>query len=116
MIEFLWREPEVDEADWDKHVTRGAAGRPMLVETRERLGAVPDDGWVASAIETAVLDATVALGFVNDEGRPRLAKTQGPVRVATTGRAVGPPLWESLEQLGRERTLARLDAALARAA
>ena len=116
MIEFLWREPEVDEADWDKHVTRGAAGRPMLVETRERLGALPDDGWVASAIETAVLDATVALGFVNDEGRPRLAKTQGPVRVATTGRAVGPPLWESLEQLGRERTLARLDAALARAA
>jgi glutamyl-tRNA synthetase len=116
MIEFLWREPEVDEADWDKHVTRGAAGRPMLAETRERLGALPDEDWVASAIETAVLDATVALGFVNDEGRPRLAKTQGPVRVATTGRAVGPPLWESLEQLGRERTLARLDAALARAA
>ena len=58
----------------------------------------------------------MALGFVNDDGRPRLAKTQGPVRVATTGRAVGPPLWESLEQLGRKRTLARLDAALARAA
>lgn len=116
MIEFLWREPEIDQADWDKHVTRGAAGRPMLAETRERLEAIAEDDWVASTIESAVLEATVSLGFVNDEGRPRLAKTQGPVRVATTGRAVGPPLWESLEQLGRKRTLARLDAALARGA
>lgn len=116
MIEFLWREPEIDEADWDKHVVRGAAGRPMLQETRDRLGVLTGDSWVAPTIETAVLESTIALGFVNDEGRPRLAKTQGPVRVATTGRAVGPPLWESLEHLGRERTLARLDAALARSA
>jgi glutamyl-tRNA synthetase len=34
--------------------------------------------------------------------------------VATTGRSVGPPLFESLEALGRERTLARLHAAAGR--
>ena len=32
----------------------------------------------------------------------------GPVRVAITGRRVSPPLFESLELLGRERSLARL--------
>ncbi len=113
MIDFLWREPEIDEAAWDKHVVRGAAGRDMLVATRERLGSLADGAWEAAAIQEAVVASTIALGFVNDEGRPRLAKTQGPVRVAITGRAVGPPLWESLEHLGRDRTLARLDAALA---
>ncbi len=48
---------------------------------------------------------------MNDEGQPQLSKAQGPVRVATTGRSVGPPLFESLEALGRERTLDRLRAA-----
>ena len=36
----------------------------------------------------------------------------GPVRVAVTGRRVSPPLFESIEILGRDRTLARLSAAL----
>ena len=37
----------------------------------------------------------------------------GPVRVAISGRTVSPPLYESIELLGRERTLARLRAARA---
>ena len=37
-----------------------------------------------------------------------------PLRVAITGRLVSPPLFGSMELLGRERTLARIDAALAR--
>jgi glutamyl-tRNA synthetase len=40
----------------------------------------------------------------------------GAPRVAITGRRVGPPLFESIELLGRERTLARLARALAGAA
>ncbi|MGQ0624436.1 MAG: glutamate--tRNA ligase [Sporichthyaceae bacterium] len=36
----------------------------------------------------------------------------GPLRVAVTGRVVSPPLFESLELLGREQTLARLRAGL----
>ena len=35
----------------------------------------------------------------------------GPVRVAITGRRVSPPLFESMELLGRERSLARLASA-----
>lgn len=42
--------------------------------------------------------------------KPRLA--YGPVRVALTGRRVSPPLFESLEILGRDESLARLRALL----
>ena len=114
MIDFLWREPTIDEAAWDKHVVRGAAGADMISATLGLLGRIDADDWSAERVQEAVVAATVELGFVNDEGKPRLAKTQGPVRVALTGRAVGPPLWESMAYLGRDRTLARLDAALHR--
>jgi glutamyl-tRNA synthetase len=43
------------------------------------------------------------------ELKPRVA--YGPVRVAVTGSTVSPPLFESLELLGKERTLGRLRAA-----
>jgi glutamyl-tRNA synthetase len=39
------------------------------------------------------------------------SKSQAPIRVAITGRSVGPPLYESIELLGRDETLARLRAA-----
>jgi glutamyl-tRNA synthetase len=40
------------------------------------------------------------------------AAFSGALRVAVTGRRVGPPLFESIELLGRDRTLARLTRAL----
>jgi len=42
--------------------------------------------------------------------KPRVAF--GPVRVAATGRRISPPLFESLELLGRDRSLRRLAAAI----
>jgi glutamyl-tRNA synthetase len=39
---------------------------------------------------------------------------QGPVRVAVTGRSVGPPLGEAMVVLGRDETIRRLRAARAR--
>ena len=41
-------------------------------------------------------------------------KFQAPVRVAVTGRSVGPPLFESMALLGRDETLRRLRSARAR--
>lgn len=62
--------------------------------------------WDTPAIEQALRESLVnGLGL-----KPRHAF--GPVRVAVTGRKVSPPLFESLELLGRERSLARLDAVL----
>jgi glutamyl-tRNA synthetase len=61
--------------------------------------------WTAGELEQHLNAALVQeLGL-----KPRQA--YGPVRVAVTGRAVSPPLFESLELLGRDRTLARLRAA-----
>ncbi len=59
----------------------------------------------------ALKDTLTAVG---DTYGLKLGKAQAPVRIAVAGRAVGPPLFESLEQLGREETLRRLRAALDR--
>jgi glutamyl-tRNA synthetase len=56
--------------------------------------------------------ATLALG--EGVGR-KLGKAQAPIRVAVTGRRVGPPLFEAMEVLGPDRTLSRLQRALERA-
>jgi glutamyl-tRNA synthetase len=65
--------------------------------------------WTTQAIDDALRTALIdGLGL-----KPKNAFT--PVRVAVTGRRVSPPLFESLELLGRDRALARLRAATARA-
>lgn len=93
----------VDGPDAEKVFTPQA--EPVLAAATTALTAVAD--WTAAAIEQALRDALVeGLGL-----RPRTAF--GPVRVAVTGRRVSPPLFESMELLGRERSLARLAAALA---
>lgn len=64
------------------------------------LDAVPQ--WTAAAIEEALKSALIeGLGL-----KPR--KAFGPIRVAATGATVSPPLFESLELLGRDRSLQRL--------
>lgn len=60
--------------------------------------------WAAAGLEEALRAAIVdGLGI-----KPRLAFT--PLRVAITGRRVSPPLFESMEILGRERSLSRMRA------
>ena len=67
---------------------------------------------------------TGAVSFEADELEPplrELAEARGwkagdlfmAIRVAVTGRTATPPLFDTLVALGRERTLARLDAAIA---
>ncbi|GAA2798883.1 glutamate--tRNA ligase [Mycolicibacterium pallens] len=58
--------------------------------------------WTTPAIEEA-LKASLLEGL---ELKPR--KAFGPIRVAVTGSTISPPLFESLELLGRERSLQRL--------
>ncbi|MEP6853806.1 MAG: glutamate--tRNA ligase [bacterium] len=105
MVEFLVVDEavfEVEEKAAAKHL--GPDGRLALTTALDALKHAPQ--WSTSAIEEALRAALV-------EGlqlKPRNA--YGPVRVATTGRPVSPPLFESLELLGRERTLRRLAAAV----
>ncbi len=105
-VDFLFLdEPAHDEKSWAKAMKPGADA--VLRTSRERLAAL--SSWSAEPLKEAVQSA-------GEEHGLKLGKAQAPVRVAVTGRTVGLPLFESLEALGRERTLARVDAALARLA
>jgi glutamyl-tRNA synthetase len=105
MVDFLFLdEPPEDEASWAKGMKEGAA------EVLDGAAAAFGDeslAWTADVLK----DTLTAVG----EGLGRnLKKTQAPVRVAVTGRTVGPPLFESLEVLGREATLRRIATARGR--
>jgi glutamyl-tRNA synthetase len=78
------------------------AGKTVVQAAYDALSPLED--WQTAVIEEALRAALVdGLGL-----KPRNAF--GPVRVAVTGRRVSPPLFESLELLGRDRSLARLAA------
>jgi glutamyl-tRNA synthetase len=105
MLRFLLvpdSEFTVDEAAAAKQLDE--AGRGVLAAALDALEALPV--WTAAAIEEALKSALVqGLGL-----KPRNAFA--PVRVAITGSTVSPPLFESMEILGRERSLTRLRDAL----
>lgn len=84
----------------------GPDSGPVLDAAVAALDGVTD--WGAAPIEAALKTA-----LVEDLAlKPR--KAFGPIRVAAIGTAVSPPLFESLELLGRERSLQRLRAAQGR--
>jgi glutamyl-tRNA synthetase len=110
MVSFLLDGPlEVDAASWQKGVTKLGDRAATMLDAA--IAGLADAPWDAAAIEAALDAAARAAGFVNPEGRTQMSKAQAPVRVATTGRSVGPPLYESLVVLGRQRTIERLKAA-----
>ncbi|HST96187.1 MAG TPA: glutamate--tRNA ligase, partial [Geodermatophilus sp.] len=95
---------EIDPAAAAKQLA-GPEAAEVLGAAQAALRELPE--WTTPAIEAALKEALVeGLGR-----KPRQAF--GPVRVAVSGRTVSPPLYESIELLGRERTLARLAAARA---
>ncbi|MFH9866615.1 glutamate--tRNA ligase [Streptomyces lydicus] len=106
-VDFLFlKEPVEDEASWAKAMKGEPVG--LLTTARAKLAAAD---W--SAGPEPLKEAVLAAG---EEHGLKLGKAQAPVRVAVTGRTVGLPLFESLEVLGKERTLQRIDAALAKLA
>ncbi len=101
LVEFLFTDDvEIDESSWAKAMKPDWA-TAVLDDTIERY---TDASWDAESLKSALEGTAERNGL-------KLGKAQAPVRVAVTGRVVGPPLFESLELLGRERTMARLRAA-----
>ena len=90
-----------NEKDAAKHLTAESA--TLLEALDHALAALPD--WDAPALHTAVN------GFAEVRGLG-LGKVAQPIRVACCGMAVSPPIDQTLFLLGRERTLARLKAAV----
>jgi len=107
MISFFFLdEVPIDDAAFAKTIANDATARDLLAAAIDRFA---DVNWLATDLHEATqqLGETFALA---------LRKAQAPIRCAVTGSTVGPPLFESLELLGRDETLSRLRGALARSA
>lgn len=105
-VGFLMADPEYDEASWEK-VMSGERVPEILEEAAQRLqGVEPFDH---DHVEQALRGMLEALGVGARKGLQ-------PVRVAVTGSAISPPLFQSIAVLGRERTVARIREALRRLA
>ncbi|MCG3125304.1 MAG: Glutamate--tRNA ligase [Phycisphaerae bacterium] len=83
------------------------AGLHVLAELQPVLAAVGD--WRAAALETAIK------GFGESRGLG-LGKVAQPIRVAVCGNTVSPPIFDTLELIGRERVLRRIGETLRRLA
>jgi glutamyl-tRNA synthetase len=85
----LWKDPD--------------ATADVLAATRERLASTPD--WSPAPLEDALRHLAESLGVST-------GKVFQPLRVALTGLTASPGIFDVLQTLGRERSLARIDAAI----
>ncbi|MRH91039.1 glutamate--tRNA ligase [Nocardia sp. SYP-A9097] len=106
LLKFLFVPAEdfsIDPAAKEKNLGSDAA--PVLQASVTALDSISE--WTAAALEAALKTALIdELGL-----KPRKAFT--PVRVAVTGSHISPPLYESMELLGRQISMDRLRSALA---
>ena len=93
---------EFDERAAKKHLRPVALG--PLEEMRARLHALPD--WEPAALHAAVAECAEALSL-------NLGKVAQPLRVALTGAAASPAIELTLQMVGRDVALSRLDRAIA---
>lgn len=102
LLGFLFR----DEVVYDDDALSGlpANAGEVLVASVGALELVPEQGFTAAAVQEALAGALIdGLGL-----KPRVA--YGPLRVAVSGRRISPPLFESMELLGKAESIRRLDA------
>jgi len=102
-VDFLFLDdPPHDGPAWEKTMKGDAAA--LLDGVIARYETID---WNVDALKTTVAS-------VGEQHGVKPGKAQAPVRVAITGRTVGPPLFEALVLLGREHTLDRLRRARAK--
>lgn len=108
LLKFLITTDEdlvLDEKSAKKNLKEDAV--EVLNVSIEEVEGIDANSFTASALETALQGRLIE----QMELKPR--KAYGALRVAISGAAVSPPLFESMELLGKESTLARLRSALA---
>lgn len=104
MLGFLFVADDALEVEDDARGALRDEAASVLDAATAALEALPEDGFTTAATQEALTAALVdGLGI-----KPRFAFT--PLRVAVSGRRVSPPLFESMEILGRTSTLARVAA------
>jgi glutamyl-tRNA synthetase len=103
LIRFMFEEPVDDPKAWRKVMS--AEALPLLEASLEALRGVPE--FDAERIEEALAEV-----ISRNSAKP--VQVLQPIRVAITGTTVSPGIFESLATLGREESLARIEAAIAR--
>ncbi|MEY3925499.1 MAG: hypothetical protein RIQ63_850 [Actinomycetota bacterium] len=105
MVDFLFlAESPTDDASF----TKAFSGESAVTTLNDIAAAFESIEWNADQIK-------IAVEAVGERHGIKLGKLQAPLRVAVTGRTVGPPLFEPIELLGREETLRRIRSAVSRA-
>ncbi|HIF66747.1 MAG TPA: glutamate--tRNA ligase [Acidimicrobiia bacterium] len=94
---FFMESPEIDHDAWEKIMLKEEAA--LILESVHKV--FVDTDWEVDVLHDA-------LRTIGESHQMKLGKAQAPVRVAVTGRSVGPPLFESMHALGRETVLARI--------
>ena len=105
-VDFLFLEDPVDDPEsWEKAMVKA----PLAAEMLDGAAAVlAGCAWKTGSVQAAVGEVGKSLGL-------KLGKAQAPVRVAVTGRTVGPPLFETMaECMDRDEVLRRIARARAR--
>jgi len=103
MVDFLFlEEPAMDESAWAKIASDPSAAASLA----RALEVYSDCEWTVEEI------GSVTRMVAEEAGSQK--RGQAPIRVAITGRSVGPPLFESLEILGRPEVLRRIRRGLER--
>jgi glutamyl-tRNA synthetase len=103
LIRFLFEGPVEDERAWQRVMGEGAL--PLLEAAHGALQSA--DGFSPEVVESALAPLVERLGV-------KPGRLYQPIRVAITGTTVSPGIFESLAALGREQSLARIEAAIAR--
>ena len=98
MVDFLFMaEPELDAESWAAVSSDEAT--PVILEAA--LSVYRECEWKAEVLHEVTREIAESAGR-------KLNRAQAPIRVAVTGRKVGPPLFESMAVLGRETVLERI--------
>jgi glutamyl-tRNA synthetase len=100
---LMFDDAPTDEKSWEKTMVKGKASREMLDGV---IAGIDDVDWTHEGMYNLV-------SSVGEANELKLGKAQAPIRVAVTGRTVGPPLFESIVLLDRGEVRRRLELARA---
>ena len=107
MLGFLFHPAENLEYQPDALASLPKNAAEILTAATETLRNIPATEWATDRVHSTLTETLIeGLGL-----KPRVAF--GPLRVAVSGRKISPPLFESMEILGQDDTLARLERLLA---
>lgn len=104
-VPYLGGPVEYDPGAVDKHWKNPGEVRERMERLRDRLAALPEDGWNEETLEAELRGFAEALGV-------GAGKVIHPLRLAVTGLGASPGIFEVLVLLGRDLSIERLDAAL----